>query len=107
MSLYRFTSRLHRQLAGHAQMNHQVKVLIEINNDPLPAAAHRRNPTADQDPLPGLLPPPTQTLLAHLDGSDAAANQGGHQLTDNSLNLWQLGHGNTRCESSRIHPFRS
>src|SRR5205807_8571831 len=47
---------LYRQLAGHAQMNYQVCLVVEIDNDPFPAPSDIGHAPAAQESIPFLQP---------------------------------------------------
>src|SRR5260370_10929459 len=76
------------QLSGHAQVNHQMKISVKVENNPFASAAHPHDPITDQQSFPALLPLLPQTLAADPDCCNAPVNQVWSQLSNDGFNFW-------------------
>jgi hypothetical protein len=82
-----FAGSFHRQLAGHAEMDQQMIIFIEVENNPFSSAAYGDNAMAGKLPLPRLSPPPPQTFPAYLNSDETPVNDPRRQFTNDGLNF--------------------
>ena len=68
-------------------MDQQMKILVEIENNPFTSATHGHHLEAGKLLLPRFLPSPPQTLMAHLNGGEAPVNELGPQFTNDRLDF--------------------
>jgi hypothetical protein len=88
------------QAAGHPEMGEQAAILIQVQNNPFPAAGYIHNSSAADSPAPRGLPAAAQRFADDPDFANDTAPEPGAQHTDNRLDFRQFRHA---CSShSRV-----
>jgi hypothetical protein len=83
----RFVGRHNGQLSRHSQVNDEVPVIVEIEHNPLAAAAGGSDAAVGKLVAPGPGPRPAQGLPPHAHGGDAAADQVRVQVANNGFDF--------------------